>query len=418
MLVLGLAMMGLLLSVVPAMVFRANLRSYQSPSRVPQDTQSSTAEISVLIPARNEERSIASAVESVLASQDVNLEVIVLDDGSTDETANLVAALALRDSRVTLLRGGILPEGWCGKQYACWKLAQVSQHPLLVFLDADVRLQPDGLSRLIGHFEQAGADLISGVPRQETSTFMEKLLIPLIHFLLLGFLPINRMRRSLHSAYAAGCGQIFLARRSAYEAARGHSAIRASLHDGIMLPRAFRLAGFKTDLCDLTDVATCRMYRNAGEVWHGLSKNATEGLAAPARIVPASILLLGGQVLPFVLLGVVRSTSLWAVLISSFAVAAAYLPRMLAAYRFQQSWTGAFLHPFGILTLLTIQWCAFFGSLLHRPMAWKGRVYHGSNGTANMPDHKCDEATLNADVEIMAVQVGAKIETRQLADSQ
>jgi len=85
------------------------------------------------------------------------------------------------------------------------------------------------------------------------------------------------MRRSQHPAYAAGCGQLFLARRSAYEAVGGHAVIRASLHDGITLPRAFRAAGFWTDLCDMTEIATCRMYRSAGEVWRGLAKNATEG---------------------------------------------------------------------------------------------------------------------------------------------
>ena len=96
------------------------------------------------------------------------------------------------------------------------------------------------------------------------------------------------MRRSRHPAYGAGCGQLFLARREAYETAGGHAAIRATLHDGVKLPRAFRAAGLRTDLFDATDVASCRMYRNAGEVWRGLAKNATEGLAAPGKIVPAT----------------------------------------------------------------------------------------------------------------------------------
>ncbi len=140
---------------------------------------------------------------------------------------------------------------------------------------------------------------------QETGTLVEKLVIPLIHFVLLGFLPLARMRRSRHPAYAAGCGQFFLARRSAYEAAGGHTAIQGSLHDGITLPRAFRAAGFRTDLCDMTEIATCRMYQSARDVWLGLAKNATEGLASPGMIVPATAFLLGGQVLPFALLAAV-----------------------------------------------------------------------------------------------------------------
>src|SRR5205807_74198 len=124
--------------------------------------------------------------------------------------------------------------------------------------------------------EKSGAALVSGIPRQETGTFFERLLIPLIHFILLGFLPMKRMRSTRKPAYAAGCGQLFLARRMAYDAMGGHAIIRSSLHDGLTLPRAFRRAGFQTDLCDATDLATCRMYCGAGEVWHGLAKNATE----------------------------------------------------------------------------------------------------------------------------------------------
>jgi hypothetical protein len=166
----------------------------------------------------------------------------------------------------------------------------------LAFVDADVRLAPDALARLAAFLRSGGADLISGVPEQETGTFAERLVIPLIHFLLLGFLPLHRMRASRHPAYGSGCGQLFMARRDAYEKMGGHAAIRNSLHDGLTLPRAFRQAGLMTDICDVTRLASCRMYRGFAELWNGLAKNATEGLAAPATIVPATVPLLGGQV--------------------------------------------------------------------------------------------------------------------------
>src|SRR5262249_58521809 len=98
-------------------------------------------------------------------------------------------------------------------------------------------------------------------------------------------------------ALGAGCGCVCVARRAAYEAVGGHAAVRASLHDGITLPRAFRRAGRRTDLCDATDLAVCRMYRSGRELWFGLAKNAREGLAHPRAIVPWTLLLLGGQVL-------------------------------------------------------------------------------------------------------------------------
>jgi len=198
-----------------------------------------------------------------------------------------------------------------------------------------------------------------------------------MHFLLLGFLPLDRMRDSLKPAFGAGCGQLFLANREAYRRAAGHAAIRASRHDGLMLPRAFRRAGFKTDLCDATGVASCRMYHSAGEVVTGLLKNATEGLGAPKNILPFSILLTLGQIAPVILLfyiGYHRVST--ALLIAIFAAtAASYLPRLIAAFRFRQPLLAALLHPLAILILLSIQWVALFQRLLNIPVSWKGRTY-------------------------------------------
>jgi hypothetical protein len=244
-----------------------------------------------------------------------------------------------------------------------------------VFVDADVRLAPDGLARMAACLRTSRADLISGVPHQETVTLGEKLLIPLIHFLLLGFLPLHRMRQSPHPAYGSGCGQLFMARREAYLASGGHAAIRTSLHDGITLPRAFRRAGFMTDLFDATDIATCRMYRHWLEVWRGLAKNAGEGLAAPALLGPATLLLLGGQVLPVICLLGARPDTWTGVAVAGLGVMTAYYPRWQAWRRFRQSGLGACLHPIGIVVLLSIQWYAFICARLGRPQQWKGRAY-------------------------------------------
>jgi hypothetical protein len=129
---------------------------------------------------------------------------------------------------------------------------------------------------MVAFLEASGAALASGVPCQLTHTLGEHLIVPLIHFFLGGLLPFHRMRASTHPAYGTGCGQLFIARREAYEAAGGHAAIRTTLHDGLQLPRAFRAAGYMTDLFDATPVATCRMYTGFSEVWHGFAKNATE----------------------------------------------------------------------------------------------------------------------------------------------
>jgi glycosyltransferase involved in cell wall biosynthesis len=356
---------------VPAALFCWNLLLYEQPPKTFGET---LEPISVLIPARNEELSIGAAVASVLASQGVEFELIVLDDDSMDRTAEIVLQTAQHDARLRLERAPALPARWNGKQHACFVLAKLARHRTLCFLDADVRVDARTLARMAAFLRQSGAALVSGFPRQETGTWLEALLLPLIHFVLLAYLPIAGMRRNATSgSFAAGCGQFMMMRSDAYWRCGGHGEIRSTMHDGLLLPRLFRDHGFATDLADLTQLATCRMYHSAGEVWQGLSKNATEGMAATARIVPFSFLLLFGQVLPFVLLLFARFTEQRVLLLA--AVCAAYTPRLLAAARFQQSWLSAVLHPVGVLVMLVLEWNAWFRKITGHKFAWKNRAY-------------------------------------------
>ena len=289
-------------ALAPAVMFCINYVLYREPRLVKPGRV--LPAVSVLIPARDEEQAIRAAVESVLASGGVSLEVVVMDDASQDGTAAIVAEIAARDARVRLEQAPVLPRGWNGKQHACWALAHAARFERMCFMDADVRLEPGALARMLGFQEECGAALVSGFPRQVTETAMEWLLLPLIHFVLLGFLPLPGMRRTTNPGYAAGCGQFLLVRRAEYFASGGHASIRETMHDGLRLPKLLREHGLTTDLADLTRLVRCRMYRSAGQVWSGLAKNATEGMAAPVRIVPISLVLLTGQVMPFaVLLG-------------------------------------------------------------------------------------------------------------------
>jgi hypothetical protein len=366
-------------AAIPAVLFCWNLLLYREPPPM----RSSTGElprpkISVLIPARNEEASIGEAIESVLRSQGVDLELLILDDASTDRTAQIVEVICARDSRVRLEHSSQLPWGWNGKQYACSRLARHARYDVLCYLDADVRVTPAALSRMHAFMERSKSDLVSGFPRQETKTALEWLLIPLIHFVLLGFLPLAGMRMFRAAGFAAGCGQFMMVRRQGYEISGGHAAIRNTMHDGLLLPKAFRNSGLRTDLADLTELASCRMYRNAGEVWSGLSKNATEGLAAPARILPFSFLLFFGQVIPLLLLLVVLLNGQLQTVAGILAFAAtvlSYLPRALGVQRFRQSFLGALLHPVGVLMLLVLEWCALIRKITGRQSMWKQRSY-------------------------------------------
>jgi Glycosyl transferase family 2 len=389
----AISLVACLLSAAPCALFLINLKLYRRTNKGDPRKEQSLLEnrqdlgkddgapgfgensISVLIPARNEARNIEDAVASVLANLEINLEVIVLDDHSSDGTAVIVSDLSRGDVRLRLESAPDLPPGWCGKQYACNTLAKLARYPFLVFMDADVRLAPDALRRMLAFVKEKDVALASGVPHQELGTFSERLLLPLIHFILLGFLPIHRMRRTTSVSCSAGCGQLFIARREAYQTCGGHANIRNSLHDGLQLPRAFRKAGFHTDLFDATDLATCRMFRNNGDVWRGLARNATEGLAAPGTIVPMTLLLAGGQILPFLLLGLASGLTEKGLVLAVLAMVLAFLPRMIASGRFHQPLGSALLHPLGVVGLLGIQWYAFLTSLAGRPRQWRGRVY-------------------------------------------
>jgi glycosyltransferase involved in cell wall biosynthesis len=383
-----LAAVALTLAAVPVLLYLVNIFLYR-PAPAPTDKPTP---VSVLIPARNEVRSIGPALEAVLASRGVEFEVIVLDDHSVDQTAAVVLEFAGRDGRVRLVHAPPLPEGWCGKQHACHVLARHARHPLLVFVDADVRLAPDALARMAAFLERSGADLGSGIPRQETGTLLEKLVIPLIHFLLLGYLPLIGMRWCRHPAFGAGCGQLFVTRRGAYASVGGHAAVRSSMHDGIMLPRAYRRNGRWTGLFDATDLAVCRMYRTGRELWYGLAKNAREGLAHPKAIIPWTLILFGGQVLPFAFLAGAHWLGALPLTLSGLAAALVLLLRLDAAWRFRQSWLGAIAHPIGVIALLAIQWYATGRALIGRPVGWKGRSHPGD--TVTQPEMRSEVSTL------------------------
>nr|WP_294512556.1 glycosyltransferase [uncultured Rhodopila sp.] len=357
-----LAAAAFVLALGPLLLALVNLRYYVAPPRpigVPA--------VSVLIPARNEAAGIGAACAAVLASEGVTLELIVLDDHSTDRTREILDSIG--DPRVVVAGAPDLPPGWSGKQHACAHLATLASHDLMVFVDADVRLAPDAVARMAGFMQRNDVGLASGFPRQIVGTWSEVLLLPLIHFLLLGYLPMALMRRSVSPGFGAGCGQLFIARRAAYQRAGGHAAIRASLHDGIKLPRAFRAAGIATGLFDATDIAACRMYTNAGELWEGLTKNATEGMAT-AKALPVWTLILGiGQILPVAMFVIAPG------LLSGGAVFASFGLRLLLARRLRQPVVSALLHPLGVSALLVVQWSALIRSARGVPATWRGRSY-------------------------------------------
>jgi hypothetical protein len=372
----------LLFAELPFLLFLVNVFLFRRPGR--DWNKRLLPPVSVLIPARNEEASIGAAIEAVLASRGVDLELIVLDDGSTDATAEIVQSYAEKDERVRLETSPPLPEGWNGKQHACWVLASLAMFDVFCYLDADVRVGPEAIYRMISELnwlkgkngETSELSLVSGFPAQETGTFLEQLLLPLIHFVLLCYLPLPGERWSRSSGFAAGCGQFMMVRREAYFVTGGHSAIRLTMHDGLLLPKLFRRYRFRTAVFDLSKDAVCRMYQGAGEVWSGLAKNATEGMATLLRLPVFTVFLLVGEVLPLPM----AILALYNVYIAQFrfllaALALGYAIRFFSAWRYRQSWLGAALHPLGVLVLLVLQWYALLRKVFRIQATWKDRAY-------------------------------------------
>jgi hypothetical protein len=353
----------LVLAAFPLLMTLFNLREFRTPALA-----AGRPRVSVLIPARNEEANIADACAAVLASEGADIELIVLDDASTDRTPAILAAIT--DPRLRVAGAPKLPPGWSGKQHACHVLSGLASHDLMIFVDADVRLAPDAVSRMAGFMQRnPQAGLASGFPREIVVTWSEQLLLPLIHFLLLGFLPMALMRQRMDPGLGAGCGQLFIARSGPYRAAGGHAAIRASLHDGLMLPRAFRRAGHMSVLFDATGFARCRMYANAAQVWEGLCKNATEGMAKPLALPVWTVVLAGGQVLPAILMLTAPS------LAAGLALATGIGTRLVLARRFQQPILSALLQPLGVTGLLAVQWFSLVRAARGGRATWRGRAY-------------------------------------------
>lgn len=367
----------LLLAALPALMFIKNLQLYLLAPNSGEFWDKAKGEaISVLIPVRNEAAGIAETLEHLLRSTHPQFEILILDDHSEDTTADIVESFVKRDGRVRLLRSQPLPEGWNGKQHACWQLAQHAQHRWLLFLDADVHLTPDALERVAAQMLQRPVSLLSGFPRQITGTLSEKMLIPMMHIVLLGYLPIERMRASSDASFSAGCGQLFFAHRDDYFRCGGHAEIASSRHDGIKLPKLFRQHKLQTDLFDATDIAACRMYRGYSQVTRGLLKNASEGIANRVLIGPFTLLLGGAFVAPSILLimAIYWQWSLTLLALASLSVFLSYMPRVLAAQRFQQSWLGAVLHPVAVAWFLALQWRALVESFMGKRVTWRGRL--------------------------------------------
>jgi chlorobactene glucosyltransferase len=229
--------------------------------------------VSVIIPARNESAVIETVVTSVLASAYQPIEVVVVDDRSTDDTAARVAELARRDPRVRLLPGRELPPGWYGKPWACLQGYQAARGELLLFTDADTRHEPELLGRAVGALRESRADLLTIAPQQRCETFWERIVMPQI-WLLLGirYHP-DRVNRSRRLRDVIANGQFILMPRSSYEALGTHEAVRGEVAEDLALAQAVVRQGGRLHFAFAERLMETRMYHGLGPLIEGWSKN-------------------------------------------------------------------------------------------------------------------------------------------------
>ena len=277
---------GTSLSVAGAAHAAVNARLLRRPVR----SDAPLPALTVLIPARNEAATIAACVESVRGPWDV----VVLDDESSDGTTERAEAAGAR-----VVAGRPVPPGWVGKVWACAQLAdEARDSEILVFVDADVRLEPGAVPAAVGLLLDSGLDIVCPFPRQQAVTPTERLVQPLLQWSWLTTLPLRRAERSSRESMTAACGQFMVLRRDALERAGGFAAIRGAVLDDVALVRAVKATGGWGGVVDGTDVAHCRMYTDWPSLREGYSKSLWSAFGSGPGAVGAVAALTIVWVLP------------------------------------------------------------------------------------------------------------------------
>ncbi|MBF6169319.1 glycosyltransferase [Streptomyces gardneri] len=313
--------------------------------------------VTVCVPARNEAGRLPDLIGDLRAQVGLpRMAVRILDDASTDDTGAAARAAIGDDPRFTLLRTeSDPPPGWTGKAAACARLAEEVSTPVLIFLDADVRLAPAALAAAVGALRRRGAALVSPWPLQEADSMAEALVQPLLCWSWASTLPIAAADRSLRPSTAVACGQFLVFDNAVYRAAGGHAAVAGSVTEDLDIARTLRRGGHSTVLAAAGPLARTRMYHGAAELdagytrwlWSAYDGTITGGaavglLAALAYWVPPAAAVLGrGSARRTGVIGwlaavtgrlLARSTETGGPLRGSDVLAAAAHPASVAAY--------------------------------------------------------------------------------------
>ena len=336
-------------------------------------SEAGSPSVSILIPARDEEANIAACLDSALAQGGCVLEVLVYDDHSSDRTAEIVEGYAWRDWRVRLVAPSELPEGWCGKTFACARLAAEARGRWLLFLDADARLEENVVPLVVGEAIARGVTLLSCWPRLLTRGFWEGALMPLLNFVVFTLYPAPLALRRDDPSLGLAHGSCVLARRDVYEAVGGHGAVRGELFEDVRLARVWRERGERGLCLDGQGVVAVRMYRTLAEIWAGFRKNFFPAFRRARTFCAFVALQLFVGLLPFALAPLALSQPWsWPFAAAALCVLAA---RAALALRFGHPWWSVALHPLGEIVLVALGLASWLGCRSGRGVEWKGRRY-------------------------------------------
>lgn len=366
--------------VLPPLVCIFQIRRSRHLSEYSAEPPADGPLVSIVIPARNEARNIERCVRSALAASYPKLEVIAVDDHSTDATGSILASIAATDARLRVVVPSALPDGWFGKQWACTAGFDASAGEVIGFLDADTRQAPDLVPRVIHAMRERGADMLTVGGAQELGTFWEKLLQPQVFSMMVvrygGTEVVNNSRRASDKITN---GQCLFVRRSSYVSVGGHASVRDKVAEDLAIGQRLFLSGKKTVLVFGKEQLSTRMYASLSEIIEGWGKNIYAGgrEAMPGgrigRLLFPLFLPLPAvmQLVPLLLLLVGVMSGGW-LLWAGIAVSANVL-WWLAVYRWlEESPLYVLFYPLGALVFLYI---ALFAIVRGKRVRWKGREY-------------------------------------------